>query len=162
MKTPSTFFTVILVFIVGTSFYIYLDNPQTDFWCHHIDINVKTGQIRETKIRFYHLFSQEIDDTLLTKILAGTVVNVKPEMDPWQRVYSRGCGPYHTHFSPQYKYDAATLQIKELETIFECTRYSEKKKKEIVTRVLTLWQNSGRDDDGRLYIMSLFEDCHPD
>ncbi|MBI5843325.1 MAG: hypothetical protein HZB23_01500 [Deltaproteobacteria bacterium] len=157
MKTFSTFFIVVLVFIAGTSFYAYLDNPQTDFWCRHIDINIKTGQVRETRMRFYRPVSQKIEDTLITNILAGTVVNVKPEIDPWQRVYSRGGGPYKMFYSPHYRFHSATSQITELETIFEVKKFLDAEKKEIVTKVLTLWQQSGRDNEGGLYIMSLLD-----
>ena len=77
----------------------------------------------------------------------------RAEIVPWQTV--NVFAPPSKHVSPHYIFHGALSQVREVELIFNMLNATKEKKKEIATKVLTLWQLSGCDDGARDYIIQL-------
>ncbi|HYF51194.1 MAG TPA: hypothetical protein VEJ63_17395 [Planctomycetota bacterium] len=127
--------------------------PWTAINCRRQDINIKTGQRRDTRMLWYVAVSERISDTPISKLLQGKSVDVAPG-DPWRRVNT--FSPWDRN-SPHHVYHGALSQIREMVLAFELRGTPPEEQVAIAERLLTLWQTGGRSYSANDYLRELLE-----
>ena len=137
--------------------------PPFPKWnCTYHEINIKTGQSRTRKYRFFIRTKYEVGETVLSKALSEPVD--ANDIEEWHTVYSHA--PSSSRVSPNTRFHGAWNQLHSLKLAFKLLDESlpdspeirNKRKAEISQRVLTLWQTEGEDYSANDYIDSLLDE----
>jgi hypothetical protein len=129
--------------------------PWSRMNCRSQEINIKTGQARYSRYLWYIKVSERVEDTLLSKVLAGESVDVA-QIVPWHMVNTFSPGLHH---SPHYRFHGALCQAGEIELLFEMLEPDTERKSQIVRDILGLWQTQGSYYAASRYLAVLFEEA---
>jgi hypothetical protein len=125
--------------------------PASEINCRHQDINIKTGQARDSRILWFVQIFQRIKDTPISLALQGDVVNVS-NIESWHRVNTFSS---RFHRSPHYAFHSAFEQASELTLILETHDASELQRKNAANGLLAAWQRAGNSSKARAYLRAL-------
>ncbi len=110
----------------------------------HQEINIKTGQARNSRQLWYLTISEQIADTPLSLALQGeTVETAEAGMagdDAWRPVNTFSPGVGH---SPHYNFHSALHQAQEVQVLDSVLSFAPEEKRELARAILTSWQQTG-------------------
>jgi hypothetical protein len=128
--------------------------PWSRINCRTVDINIRTGEARRARHLWCVRMSWAIEETAISKALGGVTVG-KEDGDPWRRVLTLSMWQGH---SPHYTFHSALYQAGQLDQLSVLYRLSDAEKREIATKILTLWQVDGSDSAAGQYLAKLDSD----
>jgi len=114
--------------------------PWSEICCSRQEINIKTGQARYSRYLYFRKISERIEDTPLSDILGGTVVDVA-QVEPWRtvNVFSPRCSRH----SPHYTFHGAFHQVHEIEMMRDFYGLSPMETEDIARQLMVEWQTNG-------------------
>jgi len=137
-------------FIIWTCFAIGLAALVREFWpvcppplptwnCETQEINIKTGQARYRRYRFFVKICDATKDTALSRAITQpmSVTDIKD----WHTV-NQFAQP-SLRISPHYKYHGALSQVREVEMLQKVYALNESNVASIARQLLITWQTNG-------------------
>ena len=154
MKKPRLAIGVVVAGLLLSPLVVPIFIPWSGINCQHQDINIKTGQARYSRRLWFVNVSARIDDTFLSRARQGDTVDVA-DIKAWHRVNTFSPGLRN---SPHYIFHSALHQAHQMELLASLHELTPEHKKEIAKSILTVWQQSGRDDGADELISKLMEE----
>jgi len=125
--------------------------PWSGINCRYQEVNIKTGQVRYSRLLWFTKISEQVEDTPLSLTLQGEVVDVN-NIAAWHRVNTFSPGLRH---SPHHTFHGAFGQTASLEVILEIHNASELQRRDAAKGLLSKWQESGNYHAAEDYLNEL-------
>jgi hypothetical protein len=109
--------------------------------CTKNEINIKTGQGRDSRYIAFIKTSEKVYDTALSTAITGTVDVV--DIPAWHPVNT--FSPPSHHVSPHYYFHGALHQAHWAEGLFEALKATPEQKEKLARQILIAWQTNGDD-----------------
>ena len=107
--------------------------------CSKQEINIKTGQARDSRYIAGIRLSEKTHETALSLVLTGSVdvANIRE----WHTVNT--FSPPWKNYSPHYRFHGALAQAHEAGSLFTCYELPQTTRTEIAINLLAMWQTNG-------------------
>ncbi len=131
-------------------------DPSSEINCRHVDIDIKTGRVRDSRYLWYFEIERREGDSFLSEALEGERVDVA-EIEDWHHIRTTS---FAARFSPHYRFHGVLHQIRRIEIANSISDFTPERKKQIARELLTRWQTDGGYMPAEPFVESVLDESY--